>query len=61
MTPIVIAMTVAIAADRKPTTMTPRVPKMIWLSTSSPMWVVPSQCSNDGGCRNAERSFWVGP
>jgi hypothetical protein len=54
-TAIVTAMTVA----RMPTTMTPRAPQMIWLNTSSPRWVVPSQCSADGGWSRARASIWV--
>ncbi|MNL54145.1 hypothetical protein D3C87_1774510 [compost metagenome] len=53
-------MTVAMIAARKPTTMTPRVPWMTWLSTSSPMWVVPSQCAADGGWKRAVLSTFVG-
>jgi hypothetical protein len=60
MTPTVIAMSVAMIAARNPTTITPRVPWMTWLSTSSPMCVVPSQCAADGGCRRAVLSTLVG-
>ncbi len=40
--------------------MTPRVPWITWLSTSSPMWVVPSQCAADGGWKRAVLSIFVG-
>ena len=44
-TPTTTAMNVAKMPARKPTTMTPRVPMMIWLRMSWPMWVVPSRCA----------------
>jgi hypothetical protein len=53
-------MVVAMIAARKPTTTTPRVPWITWLSTSSPMCVVPSQCSAEGGWNRAVLSTWVG-
>ena len=55
-----IAMSVAMMAARNPTTMTPRVPTMTWLSTSSPIWVVPSQCSGEGGWNREVGSTLVG-
>ena len=44
-----VGIVVATMPATKPTTMTPRVPTRICEKTSCPRWVVPNQCSHEGG------------